>query len=230
MSQLHIPLSSDIPVKDVLSDMPAAPKAFVKKGFSVIAKLPETAHAALLKSVIKTIKRNAPLGSDEQLARDLGISVEETTSAVASLGMFSSLITSAEKETADEIFQAVVDSGLISASEKPSLQRIVPKITQAKPEISKAIATQRLLDAVLPSFNDLDVVLDIRIGDKEHGGLGMAIPMAVAYLDTDTRDQRLWFQLSKEDVESMIEKLNDLLKRFREAEELVAKFPPGGKA
>jgi hypothetical protein len=63
MSHLHIPLSSDIPVKDILSDIPAVPKAFVKKGFSVIAKLPETAHAALLKSVIKTVRRNAPLAA-----------------------------------------------------------------------------------------------------------------------------------------------------------------------
>jgi hypothetical protein len=223
MGHLHIPLSADIPIKELLSDMPAGPRALLRKGFSVIAKLPESGHSLLLKGVLANAGRHSPVEVD-QLAKELGISVDEATGAVAALGMFSALASTTHGETDEQVLQGVVDSGLISASEKPGLLWILPKVQQFKPELSKTVATRRLMDAVLPSFEDFEAVVDIRIGDYEKGGF--AVPMAVALLDTDTRDHRLWFQLTKQDVETLIERLNLVLKRFKEAEELVAKLPP----
>jgi len=223
MGHLHIPLSGEIPIKELLSDMPAAPKAILRKGFSVIAKLPESGHSVLLKRVLANAGRHSPV-EEEQLAKDLGISVDEATGAVAALGMFSALASTTHGETVEQVLQGVIDSGLISVSEKPGFLRILPKVQQIKPELSKTVATRRLMDAVLPSFDDFEAVVDIRIGDHEKGGF--AVPMAVALLDTDSRDQRLWFQLTKQDVETLIEKLNLVLKRFKEAEDLVAKLPP----
>ncbi|HLZ11775.1 MAG TPA: hypothetical protein VKP58_04250 [Candidatus Acidoferrum sp.] len=222
MGHLHIPLSGDVPIKDILSDMPAAPKALLRRGFSVVAKLPESAYSAILETVLTNAGRQSR-AEEEQLAKDLNISVDEATSAVVSLAMFSALA-STGKETVEQVLQGLLDSGLVSTAEKPALLRILPKVTQIKPELSKAVATRRLTDAVLPSFDDFEAVVDIRIGDQEKGGF--AVPMAVALLDTDARDQKVWFQMTKQDVEILIEKLNQVLKRLKEAEELIAKFPP----
>jgi hypothetical protein len=221
MGFLHIPLSGEIPLGELLSDMPARPKALIRKGFSVVAKLPESAHPALLKGTLTAAGQHKTL-NEEQFAKELRISVEEATAAMAALGMFSALA-SARSETAEQLLQVMIDSDFVSSQDQSSLLRIVPKITQIKPEINKAVATNRLLSAVLPSFDDFEAVLDIRVGDEESGGF--ALPVAVAYLDTDARDQHLWFQLTREDVEKLQEKLNSLLKRFKEAEAIVAKWP-----
>lgn len=221
MGHLHIPLGGQIPIKEILSDMPPAPRALIKKGFSVVAKLPESAHSTLLKSVLASAEQRRPSG-DEHLAKDLNIPVSEATAAMAALAMLSA-IAFTSKATSQDVLQATIESGLISDAEKPALLRILPKLAEITPTIGKAVTRERLLNAVLPSFDDFDAELDIRIGGKEHAGL--AVPVAVAFLDTDSRDQRLWFQLSKDDVEGLIEKLNLLLKRFKEAEELIAKFP-----
>ncbi len=224
MAHIHIPLGGKIPIKEILSDMPHGAKAMVRNGFSVVAKLPESAHSVLLQSVLKSAGQRSTT-NDEQLAKALNISVDEATGAVVALGLFSAL-TSTGDETPENVLQGMIDAGIISDAMKPAMQRLLPKIAQLKPSVTKAVTRQRLIDAVLPSFDDFDAELDIRIGGKEHAGL--AVPVAIALLDTDARDQRLWFQLKKEDVENLIEKLNALLKRFKEAEDIIARLPPAG--
>jgi hypothetical protein len=142
--------------------------------------------------------------------------------------MFSALASS-RKEPVEELLQAMIDAGVIAATDKPAILRIVPTVTEFKPAVKKAVNTQMLVNAVLPSFDEFQAVLDIRVGDEERGGF--ALPVAIAFLDTDSRDHRLWFQLTKKDVEGLIDQLNSLLKRFAEAEELIAKWPAsaGGK-
>ncbi len=224
MPHLHIPLGGKMPIKEIFADMPPGPKAMVRNGFSVVANLPESAYPVLLQSVLKAAGQRGTT-NEEQLAKDLKISAEEATGAVTALGLFSALASTGD-ETPENVFQGMVDAGLISDTAKPALARLLPKIAQMKPAVTKAVTRQSLIDAVLPSFDDFDAEVDIRIGSKEHAGL--VVPVAVALLDTDARDQRLWFQLKKEDVESLIEKLNALLKRFNEAEDLIAKLPPPG--
>jgi hypothetical protein len=221
MAHIHIPLGGRIPIKEVLSDMPHGAKAMVRNGFSVVAKLPESAYSALVESVLKSAGQRSTT-NEEQLAKALNISVSDATGAVAALGLVSALISTGD-ETPENVLQGMIDAGLISESTKPAVQRLLPKIAQLKSSVTKAVTRQRLIDAILPSFEDFDAELDIRIGGKEHAGL--AVPVAVAFLDTDARDQSLWFQLKKEDVESLIEKLKELLNRFKEAEDLIAKLP-----
>jgi hypothetical protein len=225
MAHIHIPLGGRIPIKEVLSEMPDSARAIVRNGFSVVAKLPESADPVLLQSVLESAGQRGTT-NEEQLAKALNISVHEATGAVAALGLFSAL-TSTGDEDPENVLQAMIEAGIISDSMKPAMQRLLPKIAQLKPSVTKAVTRQRLIDAVLPSFEEFDAELDIRIGGKEHAGL--AVPVAVALLDTDARDQRLWFQLKKEDVESLIEKLNELLKRFKQAEDLIAKLPPAAR-
>lgn len=186
------------------------------------AKLPESAHSALLKAVVLSPgQRNNK--AEEELSKALGISVSDSTSAVAALGMLSAFV-SMRTELPEQVLQQMVDSGLVSTSDTPSLLRVVSKTSQIKEEFGKATETRSLVNAVLPSFDDFEAVLDIRIGDLKRGGF--AQPIAIAFLDTDARDHRLWFQLTREDLENLLEKLNALLGRFKEAEELKAKWPP----
>jgi hypothetical protein len=220
MGTYHIQLEGQTPLSKLFSEMPTPVREFIRGGFSVVASLPVSAHPHLLRAIMKSAQENRP-ASDQQLANSLNVSVEDATKATAAVGMFSA-IASSRKETTEELLQGMIDSGIVSAPDKPALLLLVPAIKDIGPAIQTAISRTRLADAVLPSFEDFEVVLDIRLGDDE--GVEVYIPVAIAFLKTDANDQRLWFQLTKSDVEGLIEELNSLLKKFKKADELATKL------
>jgi hypothetical protein len=72
MSSLHIPLGSQESLRELFSDMPAAPKGLIKRGFSVVAKMPESAFSPLLKAAIATTGQRS-FKREEELATSLNI-------------------------------------------------------------------------------------------------------------------------------------------------------------
>src|ERR1700737_2374651 len=91
MGALHIPLSGQLSLSDIFSQMPDAPKSLLRRGFSIVAKLPESAHSVLLKEAVGVASQRKTKRNEEQLAKTLNISVEEASSAIAALGMLSAL-------------------------------------------------------------------------------------------------------------------------------------------
>jgi len=220
MASLHIPLTDQVSLRDLLATMPDTARSGIKRGFSIVATIPESAYPDLLKATLESAHQQRP--KSEGLATKLNIKVGDATSAIAALAMFSSIAAS-RSETLEKLLQEMIDAGVIAAADKPSLVRILPAINNIQPELKKTFSTQMIANAVLPSFDGFEAVLDVRIGDLESGGF--AAPVAIAFLDTDARDHRLWFQMTKEDVETLITQLNSLLTRFKEAEALIGKWP-----
>jgi len=220
MSSIHIPLSGQVPLEELFAGIPAAPKLFIRRGFSVLASLPESARPILLGATVEAagLRKNR---DEVKLASTLGISPDDAAGVTGALGMLSALAAS-RSEKLEEILQAMISAGLVSAGEKSALMQFIPGLLEVMPAIKKAVAKQGIANAVLPSFDSFQAVLDIRLGDEDEGGY--ALPVAIAFLGTDSRDHRLWFQLTKADVESLVEELNALLKRFKIAEELAVKF------
>ena len=222
MGSLHIPLGSSIPMPELFADMPEAPKARIRQGFSISVKLPPDAQSSLLQAAVESTGESRTRG-EADLAKTLGLNSDDARLALSALGLLIA-IAYLRSDDAAQILQAMADATLIAPPDKEPLLRIVPVITKNfRPAIKDAITKRSLADAVLPSFGHLEAVLDIRIGDEEQGGF--ALPVAIAFLSTDSKDHRLWFQLGKDDVEKMIETLGSLLKRFKEAEALIAKWP-----
>jgi hypothetical protein len=221
MGSLHIPLGNTLPISELFSEMPEAPKSRIRQGFSVFVTLSKQAQSLLLQAAIEsTGERKAK--DDADLAKSLGVGIEDVRLALTSVGLLTAMAYSRTDDPA-QILQAMAAATLIAPSDLQPLLQIVPSITELRPAIKQAISKRNLADAVLPSFDHLEAVLDIRIGDEEQGGF--ALPVAVAFIATDSKDHRLWFQFSKEDVENMIETLGSLLTRFKEAEALIAKWP-----
>ena len=163
---------------------------------------------------------------EEKLAVALGIGVEEATSAVAAVGMVSALLSSRD-EAPEDLLKGMVDAQVISPADRAAVSRLIPALAEITPAVTTAVTKQMLMNAVLPSFRTLDLVLDVRLGNED--GFDYALPVAVAYLGTDASSQRLWFQMTKADVEGLLRQFEALLKKFNEAEGLVKRlFPKAG--
>jgi hypothetical protein len=147
-------------------------------------------------------------------------------SAVSALGMFT-VITSARKELPELLFQVMVEAQLLSAGDKVALSSLYPSLTKITPAITDAMNRERLATSVLPSFEGFEAVIDVRIGGGKRAGI--ALPVAIALIDTDAAHERLWFQMKRKDVEALIEKLTVLLKKFKTAEEWAATWPGKGE-
>ncbi len=226
MSYLHLPLTQQVQMDEVFSDMPAKAKAYIRGGFSVLAKVPESARPALLQAAVQATGQRKGQ-RDRELATALGLSLEESTSAVAALGMLSALASS-RTEPPDRLVKAMVEAEIIAAPDTSTISGLIPAITDVSSDVRKAIGTRALANSVLPSFDAFEAVVDVRVGHEETAGL--AVPVAIAYLGTDARERRLWFQLTKEDVEDLVKQLNSLLEDFKQAEEMIGRLSSHGGA
>jgi len=220
MATFHIPLGSDRSLGELFSAMPDGPKTVLKEGFSIVSRLQESTHATLVEQTLAIAGRGGGKVQPD-LAKKMGLSTREASSAAAATGTLSALL-SGRKEGTDEVIQALVSSGLLATSAVPSIQRLVPLLLENKQNFGQLLKEKYFSTAVLPSFDEFEAVLDIRIGDETE--VGLAVPVAIAFLDTDANGQRLWFQLTKDDVEEMLRKLNSLLGRFKEAEAIAARI------
>jgi hypothetical protein len=59
--------------------------------------------------------------------------------------------------------------------------------------------------------------VDIRIG-FDNDEIALAVPVVLVHIDTDSKDQEIWFQMSKGQLKTAIEDLTKILLRVEAAE------------
>ena len=71
-----------------------------------------------------------------------------------------------------------------------------------------AVQRSALANELLPSFARLGTTVDLRPGFVE-GSVAITVPVALVHLTTDVREHRLWFQITKPQLEHVIRDLKD---------------------
>jgi hypothetical protein len=148
----------------------------------------------------------------EELQKDLGLSKSDTSSvfsaAMAVVPMFD------KSTTVTEFVDASIKTKFIDSVTAQRLRPFLEVVAGHASEITTAIRRATLIDQTLPSFYDMDVTVDIRLGFEE-GRVELAVPVAVIHLDTDADRQEIWFQASrqqliliKDDIEAAIKKMD----------------------
>jgi hypothetical protein len=86
-------------------------------------------------------------------------------------------------------------------------------------DLRRAFDRRALATATLPSLTTFDISVDLRLSfDKEDITDGVAV--ALAHIDTDAGNRELWFQLTRGDLDMMIETLTDSRQQMDAAEKL----------
>ena len=75
---------------------------------------------------------------------------------------------------------------------------------------------------VLPSLAEFEVTVDLRIR-VENGEVQDFVPVALAHIDTDAYNNEFWFQLSRADIDILLQKLTNCAREMDLGEELLKK-------
>jgi hypothetical protein len=202
-----------------LSEMPKEVRLALKQGFSAVDKMSPEALDKLI-AVAREAAQGPEAIRDIDL-KNLGIDEMDTAAAAAAVGA-AALVVSLVADDEAQITAAI--STLTTVLEQPVTSPIKALVDRLN---AKELRTQnektRLARAILPSFRTLETTVDVRIDFEKGSSNPLIVPVAVAFLDTDAVHQRLWFQLTGDQIEGLIKQLEELRENLKRAAGL--RFP-----
>jgi hypothetical protein len=205
--------NSGRPIGEAIAKLPRAFRDNAEKGFVVLASVPEKNYDHIVETAIVMMESQRP--PIEELQKVLNLNQSDAgrvfSAAMVVVPLFD------KTTTVDEFFDAAIKAKLIDASIYPKLKPFVERVASRGPEIATAIRKATLTDQCLPSFFDMDVIVDLRIGFEE-GRVDVAVPVALIHIDTDAEQEELWFQCSKQQLILIKDDIEAALKKMDAAE------------
>jgi hypothetical protein len=200
---------------DRFSNMPSGIKAFIRDGFSVLAKVPPTKMGDLFQVVLGSIEYGSVVDESEAQAK-LGITKDDARPLLAAVSLVASTLSSKD-ETADELIEELAKAGALDPVNRPAALKFAFEVVAKRTVVHQTFERSQLASRVLPSLDDFEATVDVRLGfDKNR--IAFSVPVALVHIDTDARGQELWLQLSKRQIQKIIGDLQDTLEKMSVAE------------
>jgi hypothetical protein len=202
-------------------DIPPDAKRAAKLGFTILASLTDPERADLAKIALKTFETSGEL-EVQRLSEALKLSSEDAGALMSAISFTAAMI-STRDDPAEEVFRNVLKEEMIDAGDVESAVQFTNLLLPQRTALKEQARLKRLSSAILPSLVGFHTTLDVRFGFSE-GQIDVAIPVAIAHIHTDVDSAGdYYFQMDKNDVQEVIEKLQKLLERFETAEKWAAK-------
>ena len=112
--------------------------------------------------------------------------------------------------SADNFISLGAAQSMFSEDDIPGLRRFVDKLEHRRDDISRHRDVFRAESSVLPTLVDIEFALDARVIISD-GQLVHATPVVIGYLDTDTENQLVCFQLNELRVKEIRDRLTSIL-------------------
>lgn len=221
MAVFRSPLSKGS-ISDALADFPEQGKSFFRKGFALLNDVPQDKWDAVIEACLESFH----LGYSKEvkeLASRIGLSEDDTRTILGTVSMTVAVMSSRE-EPAEEFVRVAAATNILDDETKNSALALVGRLVKKRSWLSEALKKSTMGVEVLPSLDAFEIVVDVRVSFSEENRIEFAVPVAIVHLDTDAPRQEVWFQLTRRQVERMIEDLHETLKRMEEAEKLAAKI------
>jgi len=212
--RFEVPLAAGV-LSDFFADMPREVRTFLRKGFAALAKIPPDRFPEILKVVVERLPQRYP-AAEAGLAKTLGIPTEEAKPLLAAAAVFASLISSGEVEVDDLVGQAKT-AEVINGNDIDGALQFSRVAASNRAAIQGAMERSGIASAVLPSLSEFETTVDLRLG-FEKGRVCSSIPLAIVHVDTDAEGQKLWLQLTKGEVERIVEDLQGVIRQMEDAE------------
>jgi len=197
---------------------PAEVLSFLKHGFKVATRISSEDRKLLVAALVKDFRG----GKRRLLSEAVNIS-DLSESEVTQISTVYSVVMGLlnESDASVDDFAVAGRGKIFDLEDEASARAIARDLCDVRGELETSLQTRKISGAVLPSFVELETVLDVRL-KFDKGILEAYAPVIVAYLNTDARQHRMWFQMTKGDVESLIRQLSDTLLEIEAAETLMA--------
>lgn len=215
MATFRIPISSGS-IRDAFSDIPSQGRLYFRGGFSILSKVAKERWDSLLLAAVESF--NEGYGPDTtKLSSLVGLSEEDTRTALGTLGMVSAVMSS-RKEAATEFVDVAISTGILDEGLRVQILDLVNAVSTKRDELRKVLERSSLAKEVLPSINEFDVAVDVRLSFSQNGPIEFGVPVAVVHLDTDAYKHEIWFQMTKRQVQRMVDDLQEALRRMDETQ------------
>jgi hypothetical protein len=213
---LRLPIGA-IP-SEFFADLPRHVRTFLRNGLIIFNRVNPQYSEVLLSLPVDALVSNTPAPQAKELATMLAISPNDARSLLAALSFLALVATSpSEPEPVETTSAALVREDLLDKSGQPAVERLLTHYQQERGKVSSAFRKVALTTKVLPSLDDYDFAIDVRLDfDKEQPAL--AVPIVVGHIDTDAPHQEVWFQMSKAQTEKLVEDLKKIVAHLEQAE------------
>ncbi|MDD2860570.1 MAG: hypothetical protein PHI71_05795 [Acidiphilium sp.] len=206
-------LSTDLSAQ--ITEIPPDLLGIVRNGFAIASNLPIDVQSKVVNLVVQKMQRLGGNLDTDAIVQATGLDRREASRLNVALITTLRLLTESLASPAE--FVEVGIGKLFHADDSVVAQFVATVVADQRTELQKTFAREHLANAVLPSLTSFDVAVDLRF--KFSGPeIDDTVAVAVAHIGTDTQFQQIWLQLTKTDVESIIEKLSVALKQLYAAE------------
>ena len=219
---IRFSLPRNAPSDAFFNDMPTEVREFLKYGFAQLETFPQDALVRLATQATRWLDPVEPAPEIEVLAREFNVDEQCMSAVVAVVTLQASALFAGMNPMPLEIFVTRAMSGGILNEDHAAATRAFAE-QQLKPQsaaFSDALARANSSTDIVPSFQDLDTTIDLRVAAVNEERV-VTVPIVVATLRTDVRDQRLVFQMTPRDVGQLLQELKELAERIDRAKGVV---------
>lgn len=211
-----------IPVgtSDLFNELPKSAKHFLKDGLKVVARVHQQ-HGPLLANMIM---ESAATGTDPKasdLAASFRLSEDESQTLIGAISFIKLIFSKpGEPEPVASVVNSLISSEILDASAQAEITSVLNEIDQNRSTVAQGLRRSHLAARLLASFIDLNTVVDIRL-DFDKDQIAVAVPVVLVHIDTDVNEQEIRFQLTRKQLEGVIEDLKQTLIRVEAAEKWI---------
>ena len=191
---------------------PDAVKRTLHEGFKTIAQLDQKQHELLLAWALKMRPGGSP-GDTSSIVSEAGIPNENAGPVRLAVGMMVETL-SDTRNTVEDFLDAGLEKSAFTQDDSHAIRRLAELIVGAHAKFQENSKIVQLQNAVLPSLTTFELAIDTRnqFSDQK---LIRSLPVVLAYLDTDSEGQVIWFQMDEGVVLDLRDKLNLVLDRIQ---------------
>lgn len=218
MSTLRFPLpDSGTTLAAIFSETPPNSREALNRGFSVLSKTGQR-YLEILGYVKESFASRRPV-KEHEVATKLGISSEESRALLAAAASIA-LMLSSSGESAERFADVAIQAAALSIEDRAAAIAFAQTVLDNIHELRQVLLSSQLRNEVLPSLDTMETTVDVRlIFGKEVS----AVSMAIFHVSTDRYEQELNFQVTKQELQEIIDELNVTMKRLEETEEWLSK-------
>lgn len=206
--------------KDFFGSLTAPSKHAFAQGLNRIAGLSQEQQAAIVDTVSESFNTLSSLPIDNAiLAKRIGLTNYSDNDPVTySINLLAMALGEFGADSEDWS-NALEGSGMqVSPSAVEFSKLLIHDIKKSNEGINQLHQRRKLAHLLLPAFESMTAVVDIRLAHTNSPEKVAPVPLAIIRIDTDTFNKDLTFQVTKGQLLEILEKSKDLLRMLESAE------------
>jgi len=224
LASWRFPLIPGRPFAESFAAIPPAFASYLRQGFVILSNVAPKHYGLLTKRIVEAIDYPS-LHAEEKFAAEFGVKEEDISPLVAAVSLVCVTL-SATEETPESLVNAALGAKIVSDANKNALLEFSKVVAQTRSHMKEDLERSRMAARVLPALTDFESVVDARPSFKKDEII-FSVPVVLVHIDTDATQQEMWFQMSKNQLKFIIERLQEAFRRIELVEAwALLRLPP----